>query len=263
MAKRTIDRRTAAVAAAVAAGAALLPSAVGASPTGTAPPAVVVSALPGSVVTIPQCDGEVVVQESAGVLKVERPGDSAGTILVDVTYSGSLVPGTDYEALPDPVEIPAGQEATFLEVKATTPGWLNISVEPGAGYVVGRPSSATSNIVDSGGDFGCQDEVYEVILLGTAPTPLPIYDEFGFGVGDSTLVMSGDVPPGLTYGIDGSWSGVATELGPYEFTACYQIGDVCGLEIPFRILVVDEARPAPLPLPTPATPVQGQPDFTG
>lgn len=239
------------------------PSAATARPTGAAPPRVTAAGLPGSFAIIPQCDGTTIEQASGGLLKVERT-DMSGELAIDVTYGGSLVAGTDYPALPDPVVIAAGETDAFLEVEALVPGTVTITVEPGDGYTVGDPATATSEIVDSGGDFGCQDEVVETIALGTTPTPLPIFDEYGFGVGDSTLELTGDVPPGLDYQADGSWTGAATELGTFEFTACYRIGDLCGLEIPFRITVVDEGpRPAPAPTPPPATPLPGTADFTG
>jgi hypothetical protein len=238
---------------------------VDAAPQGAPAPDVIASALPGSVVVIQQCDGETVINQSQGLLKIERPNSTSGTISVDVTYSGSLVDTADLEPLPDPVVIEAGDDSTILPVEASAPGDVTLTIEPGDGYVVGEPASATSEIAAEGSEFGCQDETVETVDLGSQPTPYPVYDRFGFGVGDSTLVIEGELPPGLLYAIDGTWSGAATTLGTFEFTACYQIGDLCGLELPFRITVVD-AGPIPpvvVPGPAPATPVPGRATFTG
>lgn len=251
---------------AAAAIAALAPAAAWAAPAGAPPPTVVAAALGGSVTVITPCSGDPIVQRSAGLLKVERPGATSGDLAVDVSYGGSLQPGTDYEALPDPVVIQAGETATILTVAADAPGTVTLTVEPGEGYAVGSPATATTEIADSGGAFGCQDEVVETIALGTRPTPLAIYDTYGFGVGDSTLVVDGDVPPGLGYQQDGSWTGAATALGTYEFSACYRIGDFCGLEIPFRITVVevDTSEPGLPPASAPpADAVPGRATFTG
>jgi hypothetical protein len=251
-----------AIAAVAALGTATL---VEAAPRGAAPPEVIASALPGSVVVIQQCDGEVVVNGSQGLLKVERPNATSGTISVDVTYSGSLVGTPDLEPLPDPVVIEAGEDATIVPVEAIAPGDVTLTIEPGDGYVVGDPSSATSEIAAEGSEFGCQDETVETIELGAQPTPYPVFDRFGFGVGDSTLAIEGAVPPGLTFNQDGTWTGTASTLGTFEFTACYLIGDVCGLELPFRITVVDAGPipPVEVPGPPPATPVPGTANFTG
>jgi hypothetical protein len=238
---------------------------VEAAPQGGAPPGIIASALPGSVVVIQQCDGDVAVNGSQGLLRVERPGAAAGEISIDVSYSGSLVGTADLEPLPDPVVIESGEQAAIVPVEATAPGDVTITIEPGDGYDVGSPASATAEIAAEGSEFGCQDETVETIELGAQPTPYPVYDRFGFGVGDSTLVIQGELPPGLTYGIDGTWSGAATALGTFEFTACYRIGDVCGLELPFRITVVESGPipPVELPGPPPATPVPGTATFTG
>lgn len=238
---------------------------VDAAPRGAAPPDVVASALPGSVLVIQECDGTTTVNASQALLKVERPNATSGTISVDVTYSGSLVGTPDLEPLPDPVVIAAGDDSTILPVEATAPGDVTLTIEPGDGYAVGDPASATAEVVAEGGEFGCQDTTVETIALGTQPTPYPVYDRFGFGVGDSTLVIQGELPPGLDFAIDGSWSGAATELGTYEFTACYQLGDVCGLQLPFRITVVETGPipPVTAPGPAPATPLPGRATFTG
>ncbi|MEZ5137263.1 MAG: hypothetical protein R2702_06225 [Acidimicrobiales bacterium] len=238
---------------------------VAAAPEGAPLPDVVASALPGSVVVIQQCDGEVIVNQSQALLKVERPNATSGTISVDVSYSGSLVGTPDLGPLPDPVVIEAGESSTIVPVEADAPGDVTLTIEPGDGYAVGDPASATADVVAEGSDLGCQDPTVETIQLGAQPTPYPVYDRYGFGVGDSTLVIQGELPPGLGFDIDGTWSGAATTLGTFEFTACYQLADFCGLQLPFRITVVD-AGPIPpviVPGPAPATPVPGTPDFTG
>lgn len=264
----TTERRITrgAVAAAIALGwAALAPTGATAAPAGAAPPALVASALPGSVSVIPQCDGEAIVQRSGGLLKIERPNNTSGTLMVNVTYSGSLVGTDDLGPLPDPVEIPVGETSAIIPVEASAPGDVTVTIDAGDGYSIGEPASATSDIADSGGAFGCQAEVVETIDVGTSPAALPIYDQFGFGVGDSSLQIDGELPPGLTYNIDGSWTGAATTLGTYEFTACYAIGDFCGLEIPFRITVVEVSADDPVlpPAAPPAAPVTSDPSYTG
>lgn len=242
----------------------LVPTAAWAAPAGAPPPTVVAAALDGAITVITPCQGDPIVQQGKGLLKVERPNATSGDLAVDVSYGGTLQPGTDYDALPDPVVIAAGEDATILDVSASTAGTVTITIEPGEGYAVGSPATATTTITDTGGDFGCQDEVVETIDLGTKPTALPIYDTYGFGVGDSTLVMTGDVPPGLTYQQDGSWTGAATTLGTFRFTACYQIGGFCGLEIPFRITVVEvDASDPTVPAAPPAAAVPGRATFTG
>ena len=80
--------------------------------------------------------------DHAGQRRVPRsrrgPNATSGTITVDVTYGGTLVAGADYEPLPDPVAIAAGQNAHHpRDPCAHAAGTITMTVEPGAGYTVG------------------------------------------------------------------------------------------------------------------------------
>jgi hypothetical protein len=237
---------------------------VSAAPAGSAPPEVVASALGGSILQLDSCNGPSQTVANAGFLKVERPGASNGTISVNVTYGGTLVPGTDYDALPDPIEIPAGDTQTVLPVETTTAGTITITVDPGDTYRVGDPATATATFEVSSPPIFCTEAVVETIAIGEQPTPILVEEEFpGPPLADTSFEPEGEAPPGLTLNRDGSWTGAATTVGTYEITGRWCIGGACVVEVPWRITVVAAGEPTAPPAATPAAPVSGAAAYTG
>jgi hypothetical protein len=236
---------------------------VGATPTGTAPPAVVASALDGSLTQLTPCNGPTQTLGNPGFLKVERPGASNGTIFVNVSYAGTLMPGTDYEPLPNPIEIPAGDTQTVVAVEALAPGSVSLSVEPGDGYVVGDPATATTNFERADVPTFCSEAIVETIEVGEAPTNLLVEEEFdGPPVADLAFEPEGSAPPGLALERDGTWSGAATTEGTYEIAGRWCLGaSLCVIEVPWRITVVASTKASPPP--PPATPIEGAAAYTG
>jgi hypothetical protein len=268
------------VAAVLVAWAGITPGPAGAASQGAPPPDVIAEALNGIVSYLTPCEGDAQVAPGTGMLKVERPGNTSGTISVDVTYGGTLVPGTDYEPLPDPIEIPAGQSQNIVSFRATSGGTVTLTVEPGEGYEVGDPATATSTIGVSDIDAICPEEETLTVTVGGQPAAIPIYDRYGGAFGDTILEIDGDLPPGLRYTNDGGWDGAATAVGTYRFVAKYTLGDFAFLELPLKIVVVPHdtgstttttrrpttsstAPPAGRPAARPATPVKARADFAG
>jgi hypothetical protein len=261
---------------------ALVAAPAGATSRGAPPPDVITDALNGTVNRLTPCEGEPQVIPGNGLLKVERPGNTSGTIAVDVTYGGSLVPGTDYEPLPDPIEIAAGESQTIVVVESATPGTVTLTVEPGEGYEVGDPATATLTIGLSAIDAICPDEETLTTTVGGQPPAVPVYDRYGGAYADTILEIEGDLPPGLRYSNDGSWTGAATTAGTYQFVAKYTLGDFAFLELPLRIVVrprdsgstttttttvkpttSSTTTPPARPPARPATPVKARAKFTG
>ncbi len=262
--QRRHTKTTILVAAALLGWAASATTSAGAAPQGAPPAEVVAAALDGSLQTATDCDGTITTTTGAAFLKVERPGSIAGTISVDVSYGGTLVPGTDYDALPDPIEIAAGESQTIVSFEASRAGTVVLTIEPGETYAVGDPASATATVVESTTATACPPEESQTIPVGTAPASLDVYGRFGGELGDTVLELEGDVPPGLTFLPSGDWTGTATQVGTYRFVARYTIGEFVGLELPVRIVVVPAGAPVPAPpAAAPAAPVPGRPAFTG
>jgi len=270
-------RAVAALVAVVLGWTALVAMPAGAAPAGAPAADVIAEALGGTVNIFTPCEGEANVIPGNGLLKVERPGSIAGTISVNVTYGGTLVPGTDYEPLPDTVEIPAGESQTILFFDSANDGTVTLTVEPGEGYTVGDPATATATIGLSDIDAICPDEETLTTTVGSQPPAIPVFDRYGGAFADTIFEIEGDLPPGLDLGVDGSWTGTATTVGTYRFVALYTLGDFAFLELPLRVVVLPEGevpttttRPptssttSPTRPPArPATPVQAHADFTG
>jgi hypothetical protein len=237
---------------------------VGAAPAGTAPPAVVAGALDGSVTQLTPCNGPTQTVGNPGFLKVERPGASNGTIAVNVSYGGSLTSGTDYDPLPNPIEIPAGDTQTLLAVEASATGTVSLTVEPGDGYVVGEPASATATFELAEVPTFCTEVIVETIEVGDAPTSFLVEEEFeGPPVADLAFEPEGEAPPGLSLERDGTWTGAATTEGTYEIAGRWCLAaSLCVIEVPWRITVVASSDTTPTP-PAPAAPVQGAATYTG
>ena len=223
------------------------------------PPTVTTAALDGSIITSAGCDGDATVRSNPGMLVVRRSGDTSGPLDVAVSYGGTLTPGDDDDALPNPVTIAAGSDSTFFSIQPLRPGTVSLTVEGGAGYALGSPSTATVDVVPIAFDTDCPEGETRTIGLGETPAPIDIYGRFGGALADTTVLIEGDVPPGLTMLSDGSWQGAATELGTFRFTAKYCLGDQCALELPITI-VVEAAGPPPA---EPAVAVTAEVSFTG
>jgi hypothetical protein len=245
------------------------PRGAAAAPAGAPPTSVTTLALPGAVTHVTGCDGTTTTLHTDGLLSVRRSSETAGALAVDVEYGGTLTPGTDYEPLPDPVVIAAGSDNQVLSVKATKGGTITVTIKPGAGYTVGSPGTSQIKVTEKNLAATCPPEEAQTIAVGQAPAPLHVYERFGSQYGDTTLVIDGQVPPGLTYAPGGSWSGAATAVGTYRFRAKYCLGP-CYLEIPIAITVtrggvvttVTATEPPEAAAP-PATPVRATAAFTG
>jgi hypothetical protein len=230
------------------------------------------------------CDGvRHIAHTWGGYTTVER--DDTGVtdpepVEVGVGYSGSLA---------DDLEAPVASHSTppqgtyssiQLDTVSGSLGTLTVTLEPGAGYVLGEPSS---------GSFTLTDEV-ETLMDCTAPLPLmwgaadqrigvgeqpgglgvTLYDD------EDELRVRGTLPPGLILE-DARWVGTATTPGPYAFQVilCHGmlggIGDVpavlCGGTADVRIVVEGPTGPGPSTPPSPiapaATPVVAAVQLTG
>ena len=277
--RRTSTRllvRTGAAVTVLLLGATVAPGPAGARRAGAPPPAVDAASLGGSINVYESCTGQQIRQPNFGLLKVERPNATSGTLSVDVSYSGSLVADTDYPALPDPVVIAVGETATFLDVKATKAGTVTLTVEPGSGYTVGSPASATTTISETVTKEVCRPELSQTIFVGQHPADIKIDDPFGGALGDTEFHLAGTLPPGTTYGQapDSGWGGAATTPGTYRvvYTYCLGATSPCVLEQPLRILVLPQETlgppsvtnpPTAPPAAPPAAPLPSTATFTG
>ncbi|HRW37795.1 MAG TPA: hypothetical protein P5254_08860 [Aquihabitans sp.] len=198
-----------------------------------------------------------------GSFTLSRTGPTTDALEVDVDYqpTGS--------GLPDPVVIPAGAASATVELPPSM-AHLIVSLPAAAAYDV-APATASLEIAtlvvvaDLGCNLGYVPEVRQVVLWGQAPLPI---EELAGAEDGSTLVVDGDLPPGTQLAADGTWTGVATELGTFEadVVACDAEG-WCATEIRLVVQVTDGDAPAPIPPegpePPAARPVTGSPALTG
>lgn len=89
-----------------------------------------------------------------GTFTVSRTGDPSTALTVQVSVSGTAVPGVDYAALPQSVTIPAGATSVAIPARviddseAEERETVILTVLPGSGYVVGT-AQATATIGDN------------------------------------------------------------------------------------------------------------------
>lgn len=89
-----------------------------------------------------------------GAFALARTGSTAAPLTVNVTFGGTATPGTDYNTIPTPVLIPAGQAAIPLPVLPRTLDAVEGSetvvgtIAAGVGYTIGTPSTATVTVAD-------------------------------------------------------------------------------------------------------------------
>ena len=255
--------------------AALAPTVADAAPAGSPAPTVIAAGLDNVITTFIGCDGQEDTQSGVGFLKIDRGlTNTSGTITVDVTYGGTLVPGTDYEALPDPVEIPAGQNATFLEIRRLAPARSPSPSRPGPATRSARRPPPPRPPPSRDFQAGCPDVIEETITVGERPTFVDPSNlsPAGGAIYDANFAIVGDLPTGMS--VDGSLiSGTATTPGVFEYTFTCCLGPVCALEIPYRTTVVaalvgDPGPPGSEPETGPeaapaADPISGDATYTG
>lgn len=90
------------------------------------------------------------------LFRVERAGDLSSPLVVNLAWGGTATPGADYEPEPSSVVVPAG--AAFVELsldpindavaEANASETVVATVQPGPGYTVGAPASATVTIAE-------------------------------------------------------------------------------------------------------------------
>jgi hypothetical protein len=219
-------------------------------------PSVSPASLPGAFTTVVDCDGSEESQALNALLKVERDG-TLGDLVVDLSYSGDMVLGTDFTA-PEQVTIPNGETQVVFEAVPSRAGTFELTVDQGVGYVPGDPATTTVTIQDN--EFRCQRITNEqTIPLGGTPAKVEVPSS------DSIFTIEGDVPPGLSFDSLGGWAGAATELGTFRFTGRWCLGEgeaaVCAYVADVTIHVVPEGTPVPDAVA--AQPVAATPTFTG
>jgi hypothetical protein len=108
-----------------------------------------------SVVTITAADPSAGEPANDGSFRISRTGDTAGSLLVYYSTSGSTASaGTDYSALPGYVYIPSGQSYVYVYVVVIDDNAMEnseivrLTISSNAAYTVGSPSYATVTITD-------------------------------------------------------------------------------------------------------------------
>ncbi len=227
------------------------------------------------------CDGVDQPYAEEGAFLLERSGDILGPLTVPLSWSGDMVPFLDAPSATATFE--AGEASTTVTIRLTTPepGPLSlvVTVEDGPDHDPGAPSPGYGPSVDLGSDapdvrwdcgspMAIADELADqTIEVGEVPAPLglpfvanpprdaPSPEQL------YTEVVSGEVPPGLTYQ-DDTWGGAATTPGEYAFEAaiCTIPGtwlapiSVCVGRVAVAITVVDPSAAPPSSTGAPTAP---------
>ena len=111
-------------------------------------------------VTVVANDASAAEPSSTGQFRFTRAGTPLAAlpaVTVSYTVSGTATPGTDYAALSGSVTIPAGVASQVVTVTpiddpdVEPSETIIVTLAPGAGYVVGSPSTATVNLTSDDG----------------------------------------------------------------------------------------------------------------
>lgn len=268
MSSSTTIRRSAFVAAvALAIGSALASPA----PAQAAEPVVTVTGTHGRSVSESDCKGASRSEVFEPIrVTVSRTGDASGPLSVLVDYQGSLAGSS---GLPSPITFTAGQTDVTFEADEATSGNLTVSLIDGDGYAVGSPGGALLYVDQAIADLGCgigNVHTAQTIDLGSTPAAIDV-EKVAYNPPDSLArSIEGNVPPGLTFHLDGTWSGVATELGTFSFSEYFcQPDGWCPYRASITITVVeagedpDDSVDDPAPPAAAAQAVAGTPELTG
>lgn len=268
-----IHRRLARAGVALATAALVLgPVGAAAAPSQVAEPVVTIAATQGEVFSATDCKGvtESTVQRAIE-LTLTRTGGTADPLAVDLQYFGSLATTS---GLPSQATIPAGSSQVTLTAAEARGGGLIVNIIDGADYAVGNPGGAITGVGTSIADLGCNignPYSFQTIEVGTTPATVDV-EEVAYGPADSLIrTVEGTAPTGTTFQLDGTWEGVATEVGVFRLRMYFCAEDGW---CPNRADIEVEVVPAGAEPPTTETPaapvaaapaaaVAGRPELTG
>lgn len=256
---------------AVVAALAVAPVQASAAPAQVAEPVVTITATQGDATFATDCKGQSKVEIRAAIqLTITRSGDTASEITVGLDLGGSLASSS---GLPATATIGAGETQVVLTAAEAASGNLYVNLIDGDGYAVGSPNSVSTGVGAVIADLGCNigsPYAEQTIEVGTTPAPFDV-ETIAYGPGGSlNREISGEVPTGTTFHLDGTFTGTAAEVGDWYFRMYFcQDDGWCPYRADLRVIVVPAGEdppsggePAPEPA-TPATAVAGTPVLTG
>ncbi|HWJ98128.1 MAG TPA: hypothetical protein VNQ33_08210 [Acidimicrobiales bacterium] len=267
MSARTSSRRLAALTAALLLAVGVTHAAP--APAQAADPVVTVTAANGSVFSADDCKGQTQTNITEPIrVTLTRSGDASASLDVALSYGGSLA---STSGLPVQATIAAGEAQVVLEASPETGGDLTVDLTAGAGYTIGSPGSASTSMSQGIADLGCNIgdvSTTQTIERGTTPAAIDV-EEVAYSPPDGLVrSVEGTVPPGTAFHLDGTWDGVATELGTFRFSEFFCEDDGwCPYRADIEVIVVESGAIPPVtgtrPPAAPARAVPGTPQLTG
>ena len=184
-----------------------------------------------------ECSDVVLIVEEATSFIFQRVGDAEDSLTLSYEVSGSATAGEHYEPLPGQITFAAGASTTTVDVEVLVGESselveLRLGVVDGQSYQPGEPASAAIEFVrprdpslpppECGFFIEGGSPLERTVEVGSTPerivvmqTTVPIVSEVP--AGDYRVqVVGGTLPPGLTLGEDGRFSGAATKSGAFE-----------------------------------------------
>ena len=146
---------------------------------------------------------------------------------------------------------------TICELPGVSPSGI-----PATGLCDTATVTVTVNPSGSDNEGPGPEESFQSVVVGNPVSPLPVSDPDGGPV--TVTLISGELPPGISWNPDGTFSGVTTEIGVY--VSVYQVCDdddpqIC-IEHTHTIAVTPRTLPGPGDDPDPDDPPDTLP-FTG
>ncbi|MCU1352121.1 MAG: hypothetical protein JWM05_1330 [Acidimicrobiales bacterium] len=246
--------------AALVAGPATVP-AEAAPPAPAVAPKVSITAQNPGYVTVRTCQGTTlpVTSPSFALTSATAP-PSAVQVRVHVT-GGSLVAGRDYAPLAPSVRIGRGDLGGTLPVplKRVVRGTIAVSLDPGPGYGLGTPATATLAVKPSN-VLSCTvlppfvidasvGDAFPKAPLVAAHVPSELYD--------TVIQRVGNLPPGIQGQGTGPYSGRYTSPGTYRFRFDFALANLVLGQLGFTVHVRPAAAPGTVQNPGTSVTVSG------
>lgn len=231
-----------------------------------------IAATPGSAFFVTDCKGQSRTNVTSVIrVAVSRSGDTTSPITVALAFSGPLAATI---GLPSEATIAAGASQVVLDAAEHQSGEVTVTLLDGDGYSLGSPSAARAGVSQGVADLGCgigNPYHEQTIEVGTTPADIDVVAVAYGPPASLDRSVEGTIPPGTTFYLDGTWDGVATEVGDYAFREYFCDDEGwCPYRADLRVIVVPAGEqpqgggtPTPAPQPVPARAVAAVPALTG
>jgi len=157
-------------------------------------------------------DKSVIAENETVTFTASLSSSSIENVIVDFTFSGSAINGTDYTATTEQISIPAGSTEATFSISAID----DILYEPGANETI----IVDIDIVTNGVEDGNQQEIVEIVDNDAKPSVTLVAEQSSIEEGNSTqLTANLSNPSAQEVTVRLGFSGTATKTDDYTVSS--------------------------------------------